>query len=142
MKEPIIQGVLLHFQRRDGVHWIRNESRATGLTVKEQPTRRVTGWLTNSRCIADEVENFQCEHHTQPKHHCQDELALAIVEGLREKLQVDGNIEVCSIGPRFNGHDDEPTDEDENENFYDHVTEKLFLGHSVRAARQEEIKSS
>ena len=89
--------------------------------MKEQPTRRVTGWLTNSRCIADEVENFQCEHRTQSKHHCQDELVLAIIKGLREKLQVDGNIDVCSIGPRFTGHDDEPTDEEENKNFFDHL---------------------
>ena len=45
----------------------------TGLTVKEHPGQKVTGWLTNSRCIADEQDTFHFENRTQPKHHSTDE---------------------------------------------------------------------
>ena len=40
--------------------------------MKKYPARKVTGWLTNSRCIADELENFQCENRTKREHVCQD----------------------------------------------------------------------
>ena len=125
------EGILLHVQRRDGVHWIRNVSRATGLTVQEHPSHRVTGWLTNSRYIADELEKFQCENRTQPTYHRQDELVLAILKGLGTQLQVYGKMEVCSIGPHFTGHDDEPIDEGEITKFYDDVTGELLPRHLV-----------
>ena len=32
---------------------------------------------------------------------CRSELELAILEGLRTQLQVDGKMEVCSVGPHF-----------------------------------------
>ena len=41
----------LRFERRDGVHWIRNDLCVTGLTVKKYPARKVTRRLTNFRCI-------------------------------------------------------------------------------------------
>ena len=122
---------------RHGIHWIRNESRATRLTVKEQPTLKVTGWLTNSRCIADELETFQCGHQTQPKHCCQDELVLAILTGLRKQLQVDGKMEVCSFGPHFTGHGGEPIDEEEMAKFYDDVTGKWLPGRSEQHAKKK-----
>ena len=75
---------LLRFQRRDGVHWIRNDLCATRLTVKEYSARKVTGWLSNSRCVENELENFLCENWTQPKNPCQDELVLAISSGRRD----------------------------------------------------------
>ena len=41
-------------------------------------------------------------------------------------------MEVCSVGPHFTGHDDEPIDEECIARFYDDVTGNI-------AARQEEI---
>ena len=67
------------------------------------------------------------ENQTQPKHHCQDELVLAILKGLRTQLQVDGKMEVCSVGPRFTEHDDEPIDEEDIARFHD-VTGNLLPG--------------
>ena len=100
--------------------------------MKEHPARKVTGWQTNSRCIADDLGKFLCEKRTQTKHHCQDELVLAILKGLRAQLQVDGKMEVCSVGPHFTRHDDEPINEEEIAKFSD---DEL-----ARAARQEEIE--
>ena len=133
---------LLRFQKRDDVHWIRNDLCATGLTVKKYPARKVTGWLTNSRCIEDALDNFHCENRTrtQPKHHCQDKLVLAILKGVRTQLQVDGKMEVCSVRPHVTTHDDEPIDEEEIAKFYGDVTAEMLPGHLLRAARQEEIK--
>ena len=131
---------LAFFQRRDGVHWIRNDLCATRLTVKEYSARKVTGWLSNSRCVANELQNYQCEKWTQRKLPCQDEFVLAILKGLREQFQVGGKMEVCSIEPHFTGHEDEPIDEEDFAKFYDDMTGKLLLGHLARAARQEETK--
>ena len=55
-------------------------------------------------------------------------------------MQVDGKMEVNSVGPHFTGHDDEAVDEEDIAKFYDDVTGKMVPGHLVRAARQEEIK--
>ena len=108
--------------------------------MKEYLARKVTGWLSNSRCIASELEKIHCENQTQPKHHCQDELVLAILKGLRTQLQVDGKMKVCSVGARFTEHDDEPIDEEDIARIHDDVTGNLLPGHMVRAARQEKIK--
>ena len=101
--------------------WTRNDLCATGLVVKEYFARRVSGWLTDSRCIAGELEKFQCDNQTQPKHHCQDELVFAILEGLRTQLQVDGKMKVCCVGPHFTEHDGGPIDEEDIASFYDDV---------------------
>ena len=77
---------------------------------------------------------------TEKTGECQDELVLAILRGLGTQLQVDGKMEVNSVGPHFTGHDDEAVDEDDIAKFYDDVTGKMLPGHLVRAARQEEIK--
>ena len=61
-------------------------------------------------------------------------------ERSRTQLQVDGKMKVCSVGPRFTEHDDEPIDEEDIARFHDDVTGNLLPGHLVRAARQEKIK--
>ena len=92
-------------------------------------------WMaTNFLCIADELEKIQCENWTQPKHHRQDDLVLAILKGLRTQMQVDGKMEVCSVGPHFTGHDHEPIDEEDIAKFYDDVTGELLPGHLVGSA--------
>ena len=58
----------------------------------------------------------------------------------RTQSQGDGKMEVSSVGPYFTGHDDEPIDKEDTAKIYDDVTGKMFHGHLVPAARQEEIK--
>ena len=65
---------------------------------------------------------------------------MAILDGLRTQLQVDGKMVVCSVGPHFTEHDGEPVDEEDIARFYDDVKRKVLPGHLVRAARWEEIK--
>ena len=115
------------------------------------------GWLTNSRCVADELQKLQCENGTQPRHHrheviigdskvteqtgeCQDVLLFAVLRGLRTQLHVDGKKKVYSVGPNFTRHGDEPIDEEDIAKFDDDVTTKLLFGHLVRTARHEETR--
>ena len=45
--------------------------------MKGYPARKVTEWLTNSRCFANKLEKFKCENRTQPGHHRHE----VIIEG-------------------------------------------------------------
>ena len=67
-------------------------------------------------------------------------MELAIIEGLRTQLQVDGKQD-GGVFRRTTFHEhDEPIDEEDIARFYDGVTRKLLPGHLVRADGQEEIK--
>ena len=51
--------------------------------------------------------------------------------GLRTQWQVDGKMEVYSVGPNFTGHDGEPIDEEDIAKFYDDVTGNVLPGDLV-----------
>eukprot|EP00973_Karenia_brevis_P056363 7838725-Karenia_brevis.AAC.1 len=63
-EKACVQGVLA----RDGVYWIRSDQCESGMTVGidgvEYPARKTTGWMTNSREVANELAKFQCRNRT------------------------------------------------------------------------------
>ena len=101
----------------------------------------MTGWLTIlSSASQTNWTNFSVKTGHSQNITVRTNWCCAILKGLRTQLQVDGKMEVCSVGPHFTGHDDETIDEEDIAKFHDDVTGKMLPGHLVRAARQEEIK--
>ena len=122
----------------------------------------MTGWITTSRCIADELARFQCRNRRggldraggAPGHEhghlisgrakaaevYPPRLVAAILSGLRRQLQEDGKMSVSALEPGAHGHDEESVPEEDVEKFYDDISGKLLPTKLVREARLEEIK--
>ncbi len=155
-QEECVQGVLA----RHGVYWVRNDQCEAGLVVKDLPARKTTGWMTNSKMIADELAEFQCrnravspaeERHehgeiiggkkiSEPAGEYPDLLVGRVLRGFRRQLQLDGTLSLNALEPGYHGHEEVEIDEDDLAKFDDDVTGKLLPTHLVRAARREEIK--
>ena len=124
----------------------------------------MTGWITTSRCIADELARFQCRNRRGGLHRAggaaghehghlisgrakaaaaevyPSRLVATILRGLRRQLQEDGKMSVSALEPGAHGHDEESVPEEGVEKFYDDISGKLLPKKLVREARLEEIK--
>ena len=156
-REPCVERLL----SRSGVWWVRNDQceAGQGITMPDGEwisARKTTGWITNSRCIADELASFQCRNRdpdAEPHAHAwlvngrakatevyPEVLVSSILRGLRRHLQIEGKMSVSSLEPGVTGHDELDIPEDEIEKFYDDVSGKMLPSSLVRRARLEEIE--
>eukprot|EP00971_Amphidinium_carterae_P113479 2248307-Amphidinium_carterae.1 len=117
--------------------------------------RKTTGWITNSKCIADELSNFQCRNRSGGSRHDHMHLiggkakftaaytmmlVTAVLRGLREQMEQDGKMSVNSLEPGATGHDETEYPEEDVAEFYDDVSGELLPTAGVRQARKEELE--
>ena len=154
----------------DGVFYVRMDQCETGQVAKardgtiEGLARKTTGWITNAKCVAEELDKFQCRNRLGDESNRHEhvhllggrasaaecytpELVNAVLRGFVRQLEIDANdrddVPVVMAMEQGVHMDTDATDWDgpgdiERE-FIDEISGALLDPTEVRIARQEEI---
>ena len=128
----------------NGSHLLEHEG------VQHVKAGKAAEWLTNSRCIVEELTKLQGDDHENvtistmetmsPTVEDKPAVVAAVLRGLRRQLQQDGAISINALDPGVTGHDAQEWDEDGLEQFFDELTGERLNPKDVREAKVKEIE--